>query len=289
MSEHWIPKWLTGGAPLGVLLALFLASFRPAAAADSGPATGAAPSFRVLVFSKTLGYRHASITNGIAAIRELGRQNHFGVEATEDSTAFTATNLARYAAVILLSATGDVFNSGQEAALQGYVLGGGGLMGIHGAAFGPLALEDKWAWYGGVFCCAFTNHSKILPAQVDLDDAAHASNAGLPAQWRRTDEWYDFTGTPRGCARILATLDETTYQGGHMGQDHPMAWCRQVGKGRLWYTAMGHTESSYAEPLFRQHLLGGILVATGRVPAEFSPNPRASAAAPAAQKKVSAP
>ena len=268
-NKHWIPQWLTRVVPVGVLLALFLASSRPPAAADSEPAAGPASSFRVLVFSKTLGYRHASITNGIAAIRELGRQNHFGVDATEDSTAFTAANLARYAAVILLSATGDVFNSEQQAALREYVLSGGGLMGIHGAAFGPLALEDKWAWYGETFCCTFTNHSQIVPAQVNLDDATHTSNAGLPAHWQRTDEWYNFIGSPRGKAHILATVDESTYTGGTMGQDHPIAWCRRVGQGRLWYTAMGHTESSYAEPLFRQHLLGGILVATGQLPAEF--------------------
>ena len=98
----------------------------------------------------------------------------------------------------------------------------------------------------------------------------------MPAQWRRTDEWYNFTGTPRGCARVLATVNETTYEGGRMGQDHPMAWCRRVGQGRMWYTAMGHTKSSFAEPLFQKHLLGGILVAAGRTPADFSPNDQLS-------------
>jgi type 1 glutamine amidotransferase len=226
----------------------------------------------VLVFSKTLGYRHASITNGIAAIRELGSQNGFSVEATEDPAVFTATNLARYAAVVFLSVTGDVLNSEQESAFKSYLEGGGGLVAIHGAAFGPLACEGSWAWYGETFCCTFSNHSQVVPAMVNLADATHAGNAGLPAQWQRTDEWYNFAGTPRSCARVLATVDETTYAGGSMGQDHPIAWCRRVGQGRTWYTAMGHTESSFAEPLFQKHLLGGILIATGRIPADFSPN-----------------
>jgi type 1 glutamine amidotransferase len=230
-------------------------------------------SFRVLVFSKTLGYRHASITNGVQAIRELGSQNGFAVDATEDSAVFTLSNLARYAAVIFLSATGDVLNPDQESALKSYVLGGGGFMAIHGAVFGPQACEDRWGWYGEMFCCAFTNHSSVVPATVHLDDAAHASNAGLPRSWARTDEWYNFAGTPRGCARVLATLNESTYVGGKMGTDHPIAWSRRVGRGRMWYTAMGHTESSFVEPLFRKHLLGGIMVAAGKVPAEFSPNP----------------
>jgi hypothetical protein len=80
----------------------------------------------------------------------------------------------------------------------------------------------------------------------------------LPTRWQRTDEWYNFNGTPRGSAHVLATVDESTYSGGSMGSDHPIAWCRSVGKGRMWYTAMGHTESSFSEPLFLQHLLGGI-------------------------------
>ena len=223
-----------------------------AAAADTSPA------FRILVFSKTLGYRHASITNGIAAIRELGATSGFAVEATEDSSTFTATNLARFQAVVFLSVTGDVLDSDRERALRNYIEAGGGFVAIHGAIFGPRACEDKWAWYGEMFCCTFTNHSQVLPATVVLEDAAHPADIGLPAHWERTDEWYNYIGTPRGCAHILATVDESTYHGGTVGKDHPIVWCRPVGKGRMWFTAMGHTETSFSEPLFVKHLLGGI-------------------------------
>jgi type 1 glutamine amidotransferase len=217
-----------------------------------------APAFRVLVFSKTLGWRHDSIPAGIAAIRDLGAKNNFAVDATEDSTAFTTTNLVRYQAVVLLSVTGDVWNPEQQEAFKEYVLAGGGLAAIHGSIFGPLACEDKWTWYGEMFCCAFTNHSAVQPGVVNIEDTNHPSTIGLPGKWQRTDEWYNYTGTPRGCANILATVDESTYHGGRMGKDHPIAWYRPVGKGRMWYTAMGHTESSYSEPLFQKHLLGGI-------------------------------
>jgi type 1 glutamine amidotransferase len=250
---------------------VFCAALALVASAANGQ--GVAESFRVLVFSKTLGYRHASITNGVAAIRDLGSENGFGVDATEDSSVFTTANLARYAAVVFLSVTGDVLDPEEQSAFKSYVLGGGGLAAIHGAVFGPSACEDKWEWYGQMFCCAFTNHSKgTLPGTVNIEDASNPSTAGLPAQWRRTEEWYNFTGTPRGCARVLATVDEATYAGGSMGRDHPIVWCRQMGRGRMWYTAMGHTESSFAEPLFRKHLLGGILLAAGKASADFSPN-----------------
>jgi type 1 glutamine amidotransferase len=259
---------------LAPALALLLAMPTEAAESSAAGTGGDTTAYRVLVFSKTLGFRHDSITNGIVALRELAAGNGFAVDPTEDSSVFTATNLAHYAAVVFLSATGDVLDQSQEAALKAYVLDGGGFVAIHGALFGPQACEDRWDWYGEMFCCAFTNHSAVVPAVVRLEDEAHPANAGLPPTWQRTDEWYNFTGTPRGHARVLATVDESTYKGGAMGKDHPVTWCRQVGKGRMWYTAMGHTGSSFEEPLFRQCLLNGIQVAANRKPADFSPNRR---------------
>jgi type 1 glutamine amidotransferase len=225
----------------------------------------------VLLFSKTLGYRHASITNGTEAIRELGRGHGFTVDPTEDAAVFSSTNLARYQVVVFLSATGDVLNPEQEAAFKDFVLNGGGFAAIHGAVFGPLACEDKWGWYGEMFCCAFTNHSAVVPGVVRIEDPTHPSTAGLPARWSRVDEWYNFSGTPRGCARVLATVDESSYQGGLMGGDHPIAWCRRVGKGRMWYTAMGHQPEAFEEPMFLRHILGGIESVAARSPAAFKP------------------
>lgn len=241
--------------------------------AASAPGTmGAHPKFKVLVFSKTLGYRHASIADGIVALRELSEQYGFTIDATEDSTVFTAERLSRFKAVVFLSVTGDVLNAEQEGAFKDYVLGGGGFAVIHGALFGPKACEENWAWLGDAMCATFKNHSKIVPATVVIEDSTNPSTVGLPTHWPRTDEWYNYSGTPRGCAHVLATLDETTYEGGTHGADHPIAWCRRVGKGRLWYTAMGHTPSSFSELLFRQHLLGGILLTAGVEPGDFSIN-----------------
>jgi type 1 glutamine amidotransferase len=250
---------------------LSLMSVLVLAAATNLPAADT-PAFRVLVFSKTTGYRHASITNGLAAIQRLGAQHNFAVDATEDSSSFSSANLARYQAVVFLSVTGEVLDSAQKAAFRDYIMGGGGLAAIHGAAFGPSACEDKWSWYGDAFCCAFKNHSAVVPAAVNVQDRSNPSVAELPLRWQRDDEWYNFTGTPRGCAHVLATVDETTYSGGTMGADHPISWCRRVGNGRLWYTAMGHNPEAFDEPIFRQHILGGILTAAGQAPADFTPN-----------------
>jgi cytochrome c len=230
------------------------------------------PEVKILVFSKTLGFRHSNIPTGIAAIRQLGTENGFSVDATEHSSAFSAENLRHYEAVVFLSATGDVLNEEQEKALKEYILAGGGFVGIHGALFGPSACEDKWAWYGELCCVSFKNHSAVVPAMVNVEDRNHPSTAGLPERWARTDEWYNYDGTPRGRAHVLMTIDESTYKGGTVGEDHPMAWCKKVSKGFMWYTAMGHTEESFREPLFLEHVLGGIEFAAGLKQGDCSVN-----------------
>jgi len=213
---------------------------------------------KVLLFSKTLGYRHANIPLGIAAIRQMGLDNHFDVAATEDGSVFNAENLRQYKAIVFLSVTGDVLNPEQEGAFKNFVLNGGGFVGIHGSMFGPQACEDKWEWYHELCCVSFRNHSAVVPATLRVEDAKHDSTRSFPSQWQRADEWYNYDGTPRGKARVLITLDESTYQGGTVGPDHPMTWCKAMGEGRVWYTAMGHTDESFREPLFFKHVLGGI-------------------------------
>jgi type 1 glutamine amidotransferase len=227
--------------------------------ASLGTAASADPRFAVLVFSKTAGFRHDSIPQGIAAIAGLGVEYGFSVDSTEDASRFTTADLARYLVVVFLCTTGDILDRDQEAAFEGFIRAGGGFAGIHSAS----DTEYQWAWYGRLVGAYFADHPQIQPAAVRVEDAGHPSTKDLPVIWRRTDEWYNFRSNPRGAARVLATLDEATYSGGKMGGDHPIAWCQEIDGGRSWYTAMGHTSESYAEPFFRRHLLGGIESAAG--------------------------
>ncbi|WP_031074147.1 ThuA domain-containing protein [Streptomyces sp. NRRL S-118] len=223
---------------------------------------------RVLVFSKTAGYRHDSIPAGIAALKELGASSNITVDATEEARQFTTGNLARYDAVVFLSTTGDVLDAQQQKAFENYVATGGGYVGVHAAA----DTEYDWEFYGGLVGARFASHPHIQPATVRVEDHDHPATAHLPsAGWQRTDEWYDYRTNPRGQARILATLDETTYEGGTMKGDHPIAWCRSYEGGRAFYTGGGHTAASYEEPAFRRHLLGGLRYATGQVRADCTP------------------
>jgi type 1 glutamine amidotransferase len=221
------------------------------------------PAFKTLVFSATAGYRHASISNGIALIRAFGATNNFAVDTTEDATLFTDANLAQYQAIVFLNTTGDVLTNAQQlGALQRYVEAGGGWVGVHSAS----DTLHTWTWYGGLVGAYFVSHPAIQQATVRVEDHIDPSTSMLPAAWVRTDEWYNFDHNPRGPVHVLATLDETTYSGGTMGADHPVAWCHYYDGGRAWYTAGGHTPESYSEPLFQAHLLGGILFAAGAAP-----------------------
>jgi type 1 glutamine amidotransferase len=245
-----------GYAVLLALAAFLVLPFHRTAAAES-----ADPGFTVLVFSKTTGFRHDSIPQGIAAIEALGAEHGFAVDSTEDATRFGDAVLARYKAVVFLNTTGDVLNTDEKAAFERYIRSGGGFVGIHSAS----DTEYGWPWYGRLVGTWFASHPQIQRAMVHVANPDHPSMKGLPLLWERTDEWYNFRSNPRSAVQVLATLDEATYSGGAMGADHPIAWCHEMDGGRSWYTAMGHTQESYAEPLFRLHLLGGIESAAGLV------------------------
>ncbi|GAA1274376.1 ThuA domain-containing protein [Streptomyces javensis] len=222
------------------------------------------PAYKVLVFSKTAGYRHSSIEPGIAALRELGSGNNFTVDATEAPQAFTAGNLAKYKAVVFLSTTGDVLNSDQQSAFEGYIHDGGGFVGIHAAA----DTEYDWPYYGGLVGSWFHSHPAQQTAKVKVEDRANPATSHLGSTWERFDEWYNYRTNPRNSAHVLASLDESSYSGGNMSGDHPITWCKNYEGGRSFYTGLGHTDQAYADPAFRQELLGGIRWAAGMAHAD---------------------
>jgi len=216
---------------------------------------------RILVFTETAAFHHDSIPAATSAIQSLGAANGFDVVATEDPAAFTDQNLTSYKAVVFLLTTGNVLNSEERQAFQRYIESGNGYVGVHSAS----DTGYDWDWYGGIVGTYFANHPSIQPATLHVEDPSHPSTTGLPTTWQRTDEWYDFRTNPRDVPgiHVLITLDESSYSGGLMGDDHPWSWYHPYDGGRAWYTAGGHTSESYSEPMFMQHLLGGIQYAAG--------------------------
>lgn len=222
---------------------------------------------RVLVFSKTAGYRHSSIPNGVAAIRTLGRDNGFAVDTTEDAGAFTQKNLARYSAVVFLNTTGDVLNAAQQDVFERFIQAGGGYVGVHAAT----DTEYDWPWYGrlaGAYFNGHPNNPNVRQGSYRVLDTTHGSTQGLPARFDREDEFYNFKSIDP-TIHVLVEIDETSYQGGTNGEHHPMSWYHDFDGGRAWYTNMGHTEATYSEPLFLQHLRGGLRYAIGTGKVDF--------------------
>ncbi|MEO6229454.1 MAG: ThuA domain-containing protein [Ferruginibacter sp.] len=213
----------------------------------------------VLIFSKTNGYRHASIPAGINAIKRLGEANRFTVDATEDSLAFTDENLAKYQAIIFLSTTGDVLGEAQQNAMEKFIKNGGGFVGVHAAT----DCEYNWDWYVKLVGASFLSHPAQQLAKLNVVDRKNISTKHLPAVWERKDEWYNFKNMNPD-VKVLITIDETSYNGGKNGANHPMAWYHEYDGGRAFYTELGHTLESYGEQEYLDHLLGGIKYALRR-------------------------
>jgi type 1 glutamine amidotransferase len=205
---------------------------------------------RLLVYTRTTDYRHDSIPAAVAAVRALG---DFTVDATEDPAALEEP-LDRYAAVVFLSTSGEVLTPAGRARLAAHVEAGGGFAGVHAAA----CTEYDWPYYGELLGARFARHPALQPGRVLVEDPGHPATRHLPAVWEFTDEWYDFRANPRPGVRVLLRADESSYDGGGMGEDHPLAWCRGQGDGRVFYTALGHSVEAYEDPDFLAHLRGGI-------------------------------
>jgi cytochrome c len=219
---------------------------------------------RILVFSKTKGYRHESITAGKAALIKMGAEKGFEVDTTEVSDVFVEDSLKKYQAVVFLSTTGDVLNQAQQNEFMRFIQAGGGYVGIHAAA----DTEYDWWWYGKLVGAYFLSHPQQQEAKfIKVKDFGKGTT--LPATWVRKDELYNYKKiSPE--INVLFNLDETSYKGGENGANHPIAWYHDFDGGRSFYTGMGHTNESYVDPLYLDHVYQGILYAMGETKLDWS-------------------
>ena len=237
---------------LGVLIAIITAvayfMFKPA-------------EVKVLVFSKTEGFHHESIASGIEAIKKLGIANDFTVVATENAADFNENNLKDVMAVVFLNTTGDVLDPVQQSQMERFIQAGGGYVGIHSAT----DTEYGWPWYGKLAGAYFDSHPmnpNVQEGALKVVQANHVSTDSLPDSWTVADEWYNYKSIDP-TNNVLITLDESSYEGGTNGANHPIAWYKEYDGGRSFYTGMGHTNEQFADSKFLSHLLGGIKYAIG--------------------------
>jgi cytochrome c len=212
----------------------------------------------ILVFSKTVEFRHGSIEKGVEVLKKLGIEKGFQVTHTENARYFVEDSLKQYSAVVFLNTTGDFFNDAQQSEFERYIQAGGGYVGIHAAT----DAEYNWPWYNKLAGAYFAGHPSIQKATLNVVDKTHASTSFMNDTEEMKDEWYNFKNI-NPSVNVLLEIDERTYEGGENGAQHPMAWYHEFDGGRAFYTGIGHTSESFEDERFQKHLLGGIEFAIG--------------------------
>lgn len=216
-------------------------------------------SKQVLVFSKTVGYRHASIKAGQKFFEQLGQKENINMIFSEDAVIFSEENLKIFSAVVFLNTTGDILDATQQTSFERYIQAGGGFMGIHAAA----DCEYDWAWYNGLVGAYFASHpggyvSNVQMGKMNVLDKNHPSTSHLPTTFSREDEFYDFKSLQKDKLNFLIEVDEKSYKQGKMGDFHPMAWYHDYDGGKAFYTNFGHVDETFTEEKMMEHLRQGL-------------------------------
>ena len=214
-----------------------------------------AQNLRVLVFSKTAEFRHESIAAGKLAFEKMAKEKGFAVDFSEDASIFSEAKLKKYNAITFLSTTGDILNEEQQNVFERYIQAGGGYLGIHAAA----DCEYQWPWYGSLVGGYFLDHpvNNIQNGKFTVVEKNHWATKGMPDTFEKVDEFYSFKNLNPN-VKVLLTIDEKSYQGGKNGAYHPMSWYHEYDGGRAFYTAMGHTNETFTNELFLNHVWAGL-------------------------------
>ncbi len=230
-----------------------------------------AQQFKVLLFTKTDGFHHESINEGVAAIKQLAVRNTFSVDWQEDAKLINDKNLEKYQAVIFLNTTGNILNEEQQAAFEKFIRAGKGFVGIHSAS----DTEYDWAWYTKMVGNTFKIHPQQQTAYLKVEDSNFPGMERFPKKLLWTDEWYEFTTPAKSTdLKFLVSIDENSYdpkvkwgtnEGKGMGSFHPISWYHNYDGGRAFYTALGHIPLTFSDQTFLDHIYGGIYwAATGK-------------------------
>jgi len=222
---------------------------------------------RILVYTKNgEGYVHDNIENSVKAIKKLGKENGFYVDASDNSEVFNKKNLEKYSCIVFSNTNNDVFNTDEEkVAFMRYIQAGGNYVGIHSAC----GTERNWKWFTKLTGGTFDVHAKFQEFTVKVIDHKHPSTKDLPDEWILKDECY-FVKDMNPAIHVLIINDLSTIEDERkdtfptlFGNDFPGAWYHEYQGGRSWYTSYGHSPEDYVDPLFMKHILGGIVYAIG--------------------------
>ena len=227
---------------------------------------------KVLVYTRNhtpdgKGYVHDNIQDSVNAIRKMGAENGFSVDATDDPVFFTDATLQQYQAVVFANSNDEAFagDAGRQA-FRRYIEAGHGFIGIHSAA----GSERSWPYYWSILGGSFLYHPKLQRFLVRVADPGHPATRELPATFEWEDECYHLQYLNPNLHALLVTdpakLDDPRRARdpfGLVGTALPLAWTLNEDGGREFYTSLGHQKEHYQNPILYRHILGGILWAMG--------------------------
>jgi uncharacterized protein len=230
---------------------------------------------KVLVYTRNYtsdgkGYVHDNIQSSSDAIRRMGAEAGFAVDASDNPAVFTTENLKQYWAIVFSNSNNEAFASqAQRDAFKAFIEGGGGFAGIHSAT----GSEREWPWFWSLIGGKFARHPPLQKFTVRVKDPSHPATKGMPASFAWEDECYFNTFLNPNIHPLLVTdpaqlndPDRGKYPFDLVGNAMPLSWVIRSGPGRVFYTALGHTKAHYTNPLLYNHIKAGILWVLERDP-----------------------
>lgn len=214
----------------------------------------------VLVFTKTVGFRHESISSGLKMLYDHSKKQNWVITATENSQLLRDDFLSNFDVAVFLNPTGDAICDAGQAAFEKWMDSGKGFVGIHAAA----DFEYDWPYYGKLCGAYFKTHPASQEATVVFENTDHPAMKPFNGMKSYTtfDEWYTFKQNPRPNVNVLATLDESSIKkfkndDFRMG-DHPIIWWHENNAVRSFYTGFGHTHEAFQDTLIQEHIINAI-------------------------------
>ncbi|WP_445737163.1 ThuA domain-containing protein [Mariniflexile sp.] len=212
-------------------------------------------NLKVLVLTKTNGFRHKSIPKGIEKMKDWSKVEHWNIEFSEDSTRINDMVLDKTDVLVFLNTKGNILGTPEKEALVRYINKGGGFVGVHLAS----GTETDWPWFHQMIGAEFKDHPEVQSASMFVDHTfQHPAVNHLGETFEIVDEWYNFKEPILPHVNVVLTLDENSYTGEKMGGAHPIAWYHYYEGGRVFYTGLGHTDEIYENEDYRKHIVGAI-------------------------------
>lgn len=230
---------------------------------------------RVLYVTHSAGYRHDSLPVSAEVLQELAaRDGRLEVVATEDVSLLSEPVLRDYDAVLFFTSGELPVTDSQKEDLLAFIRAGKGFGGVHSAT----DTFYEWPEYGELIGGRFNGHPWVQEVRIFVEDPDHPAVSHLQPSFSILEEIYQFRDFSRDRVRVLMKLDTSSVDLRAPGtnpdtQDFPLAWCRQYGEGRVFYTALGHFESTWRDERFQQMLLQALLWLTGQVEGDATPRP----------------